>query len=108
MCGDAISDIDRFIWNANDLEGEDMDLTEAEQLQKRGARNNSKDAKMIQQMHDHSVSLGAKCDDAGYAEDYGKVARIAKIDESLGLVFGYAIVCTKNGQPYYDLNIDKA
>jgi hypothetical protein len=36
-----------------------------------------------------------------------KVARIAKVDESLGLVFGYAIVCTKDGKPYYDLNIDK-
>lgn len=34
--------------------------------------------------------------------------RIAKIDESLGLVFGWAIVCKHNGQDYYDLNVDYA
>lgn len=33
--------------------------------------------------------------------------RIAKVDEGLGLVFGWAIVCKVDGQDYYDLNIDK-
>lgn len=33
--------------------------------------------------------------------------RIAKVDESLGLVFGWAIVNSINGEPYYDWNIDK-
>ena len=33
-------------------------------------------------------------------------ARIVKIDKSLGLVLGYAIICKIDGQPYYDLNID--
>lgn len=28
---------------------------------------------------------------------------VAKVDESLGLVFGYAIVCKKDGEEYYDL-----
>lgn len=32
--------------------------------------------------------------------------RIAKVDEGLGLVFGYAIVCKVGGEDYYDLNID--
>lgn len=32
--------------------------------------------------------------------------RIAKIDEDLGLVFGWAIVCKIDGEDYYDLNID--
>ena len=32
--------------------------------------------------------------------------RIAKIDDSLGVVFGFAIVCKVNGQDYYDLNVD--
>jgi len=32
--------------------------------------------------------------------------KIAKIDEGLGLVFGWAIVCKVNGEDYYDLNID--
>lgn len=33
--------------------------------------------------------------------------RIAKIDESLGLVMGWAIVCKVDGEDYYDLNIDR-
>ncbi len=33
--------------------------------------------------------------------------RIRKIDEESGLVYGWAIVCEKDGEPYYDLNIDK-
>lgn len=32
--------------------------------------------------------------------------RIAKVDEQLGLVFGWAIVCKVDGEDYYDLNID--
>ena len=31
---------------------------------------------------------------------------VLKIDESLGLVFGFAIVCQKDGSPYYDLQGD--
>lgn len=34
--------------------------------------------------------------------------RVAKIDEGLGLVYGFAIVCKVDGEPYYDLNIDKS
>lgn len=34
-------------------------------------------------------------------------ATIVKVDESLGLVFGYAIICKQNGQDYYDLNKDR-
>lgn len=33
---------------------------------------------------------------------------IAKVDESLGMVFGWAIVCKVNGEAYYDRNIDLA
>lgn len=33
--------------------------------------------------------------------------RVAKIDESLGLVFGWAIVCKVNGEDYFDLNVDQ-
>lgn len=32
--------------------------------------------------------------------------RIAKVDESLGLVFGWAVVCKVKGEDYYDLNVD--
>ena len=34
-------------------------------------------------------------------------ARIAKVDEALGLVFGWAIVCKIDGEDYYDLNVDR-
>lgn len=32
---------------------------------------------------------------------------VLKIDEGLGLVFGWAIICTQKGEPYYDLNVDR-
>lgn len=31
---------------------------------------------------------------------------MAKVDEGLGLVFGWGIICTEKGQPYYDLQGD--
>ena len=31
---------------------------------------------------------------------------VAKVDDSLGLVFGWAIVCTENGKPYVDTQND--
>lgn len=34
--------------------------------------------------------------------------RICKVDESLGIVFGWAIVCKIDGKDYYDLNVDKS
>ncbi len=33
-------------------------------------------------------------------------ADIAKVDEQLGLVMGYAIVCAEDGAPYFDLQGD--
>jgi hypothetical protein len=35
--------------------------------------------------------------------DFRKSYTVAKVDDSLGLVMGWAVVCTENGQPYYDL-----
>lgn len=35
-----------------------------------------------------------------------KCSEILKVDESLGLVFGFAIVCTEGGDPHYDLQGD--
>lgn len=29
------------------------------------------------------------------------------ISDELGIVVGWAITCTKNGEPYYDLNVDR-
>lgn len=81
-------------------------------IEKIGARNSRKDMATIQAMHDHAVTLGACCSAEGprsrSEDDVDKRdVRIAKIDESLGLVFGYAIVCKIDGEDYYDLNVDK-
>lgn len=35
------------------------------------------------------------------------LSRIYKVDDGLGLVFGWAIVCKIDGEDYYDLNIDR-
>ena len=32
--------------------------------------------------------------------------KIVKADESLGLVFGYGIICTEGGEPYFDTQGD--
>lgn len=31
---------------------------------------------------------------------------VTKVDSSLGLVFGYAIICKQDGEPYFDLHGD--
>ncbi len=36
----------------------------------------------------------------------GSLALVAKVDDSLGLVFGWAIVCRDGGRPYVDLQGD--
>lgn len=92
----------------DDDEGDEEDDT----MQKAGARHSKKDQAMVQSMHDHALSLGAQCsyqdepdgDDLPSIEK--SIVRIAKVDEKLGVVFGYAIVCKVNGEPYYDLNVD--
>lgn len=33
-------------------------------------------------------------------------APVLKVDADLGLVIGFAIVCTENGEPYYDMQDD--
>ena len=40
------------------------------------------------------------------AERFSIGAKVVKIDESLGLVMGYAIVCSEVGEPYFDLQGD--
>lgn len=37
---------------------------------------------------------------------FEKHVEVCKISEELGLVFGWAIICTENGEPYYDLQGD--
>lgn len=33
---------------------------------------------------------------------FHKAIEVAKVDAKLGLAFGYAVVCSENGEPYYD------
>ncbi len=89
-------------------------------MQKRGARHTTAEYKMLQEMHDRCVALGAHCSDegsdsaddmievAGATNDMGKFikANVCKVDESLGLVIGWAIVCKHNGEDYYDVQGD--
>ena len=42
----------------------------------------------------------------GQQKPTSKYAEVLKVDDSLGLVLGWAIVCTKNGEPYWDLQDD--
>lgn len=93
-------------------------------VSKAGARHNAKDRATIQAMHDHATALGAICgnvdndnNDAGNADnadtptDLGKFvkfadAEVAKIDEALGMVFGFATVSKEAGQDYFDVQDD--
>lgn len=43
---------------------------------------------------------------AGEVEKFDTEATVFKVDDSLGLVFGWAIVCRKNGEDYYDTQGD--
>ncbi len=46
-----------------------------------------------------------KGDDSGDEFEAG-CAKVCKVDESLGLVFGFAIVCKEDGQEYFDVQGD--
>lgn len=52
----------------------------------------------------HAPAMGEsrETEDGGFGTFY----KVAGVDEGLGLVFGWAIVCKVNGEDYYDLNID--
>lgn len=39
-------------------------------------------------------------------ENFELRAEVVKVDDSLGLVMGYAIVCKEDGEPYFDLQGD--
>jgi len=77
-----------------------------EEFAKIGARHSKSDQTMLQQIHDHAVELGADCPMMDDVQKGEFDVALFKVDDSLGLVFGWAIVCTKNGQDYYDLNRD--
>ncbi len=39
-------------------------------------------------------------------EEFELRAEVVKVDDTLGLVMGYAIVCCEDGEPYFDLQGD--
>lgn len=55
---------------------------------------------------DEESDLGDRVRVTRKGDTFESAAEVCKVDSSLGLVFGYAIVCTKNGQPYFDLQGD--
>lgn len=81
-------------------------------LAKRGARHTTREYAQLQDIHDLACKLGAKCpgEDRDMVEAggplIGKRCEIAKVDNELGLVFGWAIVCKVNGEDYYDFQDD--
>jgi hypothetical protein len=93
-------------------------------MQKIGARHSRADIGHLQRIHDEVCALGAVCpapEHGGGTDFVGRshgatpggdkelekgLVRIAKVDDNLGMVFGYAVVCKHNGQDYYDLNVD--
>lgn len=40
------------------------------------------------------------------SNDFDVRAEVVKVDESLGLVMGFGIICLKGGEPYFDLQGD--
>jgi len=96
------------------LAGKNLDAEVAEWMQKIGARHSKMDQAKLQEMHDHSVALGAQCKSGheviGTSEDDYHKSRIVKIDEELGLVIGWAVVSKirQDGKlvEYFDKNVD--
>ncbi len=39
-------------------------------------------------------------------KNFSTYSEVLKVDDSLGLVFGFAIVCTEGGEPYFDCQGD--
>jgi len=84
-------------------------------MKKIGARHTKQEYDQLQSIHDQCVALGAKCEGQGThnLEDLeenpeGQNVDVIKVDSNLGLVFGWAIVCKRDGEDYYDLNRDSS
>jgi len=41
-----------------------------------------------------------------WIKQFKKYTEVKKVDEELGLVFGWAIICKEEGEPYFDLQGD--
>jgi hypothetical protein len=87
---------------------------EHKKMDKAGARHSSGDRGMIQKIHDHAVGLGAECPGMAKSDDKGETVEFAKrhdmsvlkVDDELGLVFGWAIVSKDGGEDYFDVQGD--
>ena len=40
------------------------------------------------------------------SKDFNTEASVLKVDDALGLVMGYAVICNKSGEPYFDTQGD--
>lgn len=52
------------------------------------------------------TALAAVIKRAGNQEDLVATCKVAKVADELGIVFGYALTCTVDGEPYHDLQGD--
>lgn len=66
----------------------------------------AKDPEMLQRLLNDLEDAGFT-DYQQTANDHSVDVRVAKVDPGLGLVFGYAIICKRDGKDYYDLNRDE-
>jgi hypothetical protein len=78
-------------------------------ISKAGARHSKADMEMLQQMHDHSVKLGASCPVNGGGDtkkSFDGDQLVRKLDDDQHMVWGWANVITVKGQPVVDEHKD--
>jgi hypothetical protein len=93
----------------------DSHTQKADPMEKAGARHSAGDRSMVQKIHDHAVGLGAECSAVTKSEEPAdpnvEFAKrhdlsVLKVDDELGLVFGWAIVSKDAGADYFDVQGD--
>lgn len=116
---------DNKAWLQDMIDALDAYEPDAE-LEKAGARHNASDRQHVQAVHDSAVHLGADCPGMSKRDDLDderfekfdalttvneagesvSQASVIKVDDGLGLVFGWAMICKDGGNDYYDVQDD--
>lgn len=106
-------------WDDDHTEKAMPAMSFSEIIEKVGARHTRKEFEQIQKMHDLSCELGADCqhdnipsdqlpdyDDSAEKVDKHLDFKVTKVDDRLGVVFGWAIVSKEGGADYFDTQGD--
>lgn len=105
----------KIIADSNRIARIQATMKQEQQMKKAGARHSAGDRALIQKVHDDAVNLGAQCSEMGKSieasEHEVKFAKqhdlsVLKVDEELGLVFGWAIISKNQGEEYFDVQGD--